>query len=272
MAPVARHAAWVDRYPMDTRRGLKHNHDLHRMATAKSHLVGLIGDVHSEHERLAQTLEFLQAAGITCIVCTGDIVDGPGCPNRSIELLLEYDVKTVAGNHDRWLLQDKVRHLPMAHHKTDLTTQSLGYLQSLNKTESITCHGQRLLLCHGMGERDLEKAWPGTQTMPIERNTTLDALIKAEQHDWLINGHLHFRTIMAFKTLTVINAGTLTGHRWPGFCVLDLDQRSVQAFEFTPRGVEPAVALTVPAKPEWHDTQSFQGDWEPLVLFKREPN
>ncbi|MDG1115314.1 MAG: hypothetical protein P8N63_16220, partial [Pseudomonadales bacterium] len=109
------------------------------------------------------------------------------------------------------------------------------------------------------------------QTMPIERNATLDAIIETEQHDWLINGHLHFRTIMAFKTLTVINAGTLTGHRWPGFSILDLNQRSVQAFEFTPRGIEPAVHLTVPAKPEWQNTQSFQGDWEPLVLFKRAP-
>ncbi|MBT6792497.1 MAG: hypothetical protein HOA39_08700, partial [Gammaproteobacteria bacterium] len=171
-----------------------------------------------------------------------------------------------------WLLENKVRHLPMAHHKADLSAQSLSYLQSLNKTESITRNGQRLLLCHGMGDRDLEKAWPGTQTMPIERSATLDAIIKTEQHDWLINGHLHFRTIMAFKTLTVINAGTLTGHRWPGFSVLDLDQRSVQAFEFTPRGIEPAISLAVPAKPEWQNTQSFQGDWEPLVLFKREPS
>jgi len=77
---------------------------------------------------------------------------------------------------------------------------------------------------------------------------------------------------MAFKTLTVINAGTLTGHRWPGFSVLDLDETSVQAFEFTPQGVQPALALKVPTQPEWQDTQSFQGDWEPLVLFKREPS
>ena len=241
-------------------------------ATAKPHLIGLIGDVHSEHARLSQALEFLRTAGVETIVCTGDIVDGPGCPNHSIDLLIEYGVTTVAGNHDRWLLENKVRHLRMANHKTDLSAQSLSYLKSLNKTESITRNGQRLLLCHGMGDRDLEKAWPGTQTMPIERNATLDAIIKAEQHDWLINGHLHFRTIMAFKTLTVINAGTLTGHRWPGFSVLDLDQRSVQAFEFTPRGIEPAVSLAVPAKPEWQNTQSFQGDWEPLVLFKREPS
>ena len=134
----------------------------------------------------------------------------------------------------------------------------------------MTYQDQRLLLCHGMGERDLEKAWPGTQNMPIERSQTLDDIIETGQHQWLINGHLHFRTLMAFKTLTVINAGTLTGHRWPGFSVLDLDQRAVQAFEFTPDGIEPAVRLAVPSEPQWENTQSFQGNWEPLVLFKRE--
>ncbi len=241
------------------------------MVTVKPHLIGLIGDVHSEHERLAQALAFLRTAGVECILCTGDIVDGPGCPNLSIELLLEYGVETVAGNHDRWLLEDKVRHLPMAHQLADLSADALRYLRALKKTRLITRQGQRILLCHGMGDRDLGKAWPGTQTMPIERSETLDAIIKAEEHDWLINGHLHFRTIMAFKTLTVINAGTLTGQRWPGFSVLDLDQRSVQAFEFTPDGIKAAVCLTVPAEPEWQNTQSFQGDWEPLVLFRREP-
>ena len=240
------------------------------MATTQPHLIGLIGDVHSEHERLAKALAFLQETGVKSIVCTGDIVDGPGCPNRCIELLLEHEVTTVAGNHDRWLLEDKVRHLPMAHRARDLSASALRYLQALKKTATITYQNQHLLLCHGMGDRDLEKAWPGTQTMPIERNETLDEIIKAGQHDWLINGHLHFRTIMAFKTLTVINAGTLTGHRWPGFSILDLDQRSVQAFEFTPAGIEPAVRLAVPAEPQWQNTQSFQGDWEPLVLFKRE--
>jgi len=257
---------------MNPRNGLKRKFDLHMKETVKPHLIGLIGDVHSEHARLEQALVFLRAEGIKTIVCTGDIVDGPGCPNQSIELLMAYGVKTVAGNHDRWLLENKVRHLPMAHHKADLSAQSLDYLQRLNKTESINCHGQRLLLCHGMGDRDLGKAWPGTDAMPIERSVTLDGIIKAEQHDWLINGHLHFRTIMAFKTLTVINAGTLTGHRWPGFSVLDLDEKSVQAFEFTPQGVQPAIALKVPTQPEWQDTQSFQGGWEPLVLFKREPS
>ena len=240
---------------MNPRNGLKRKFDLHMKETVKPHLIGLIGDVHSEHARLEQALVFLHSAGIKTIVCTGDIVDGPGCPNQSIELLKAYGVKTVAGNHDRWLLENKVRHLPMAHHKADLSVQSLNYLQRLNKTESINCHGQRLLLCHGMGDRDLGKAWPGTDAMPIERQRNQFA-----------------RLGLDFKTLTVINAGTLTGHRWPGFSVLDLDEKSVQAFEFTPQGVQPAIALKVPTQPEWQDTQSFQGDWEPLVLFKREPS
>ena len=44
---------------MNPRNGLKRKFDLHMKETVKPHLIGLIGDVHSEHTRLEQALVFL---------------------------------------------------------------------------------------------------------------------------------------------------------------------------------------------------------------------
>ena len=93
--------------------------------------VGLIGDVHGEHERLAAALEWFAGEGVDSIVCTGDIADGVGCINLCCELLQQAGVVTVSGNHDRWLLRDRVRHVPDAHQLTDLNDASRNFLERL---------------------------------------------------------------------------------------------------------------------------------------------
>ena len=40
-------------------------------------------------------------------------------------------VHTVRGNHDRWILQDKARHIEDAHSLAELSKESLSYLTSL---------------------------------------------------------------------------------------------------------------------------------------------
>ena len=58
--------------------------------------LGIIGDVHAEHDRLESALDFLASENVCEILCTGDIVDGRGNPNKSIELLKKHNVKVVA--------------------------------------------------------------------------------------------------------------------------------------------------------------------------------
>ena len=90
--------------------------------------LGVIGDVHAEHHRLEAALEHLESLDTDAIVCTGDIVDGIGCPNESIKLLDNSAVFTVRGNHDRWILEDKARHIEDAHSVAELSEESLSYL------------------------------------------------------------------------------------------------------------------------------------------------
>ena len=54
--------------------------------------LGVIGDVHAEDIRLELALNHLQANGVDQIICTGDVVDGIGCPERSLQLLQAHGV------------------------------------------------------------------------------------------------------------------------------------------------------------------------------------
>ena len=73
--------------------------------------IGIIGDVHSEHILLAAALEHLQQENVDTILCTGDLTDGPGDLDACTKLLSHHDVLTVRGNHDRWVLENKARHI-----------------------------------------------------------------------------------------------------------------------------------------------------------------
>ena len=235
--------------------------------------LGVIGDLHSEDVRLKRSLEFLVDANACEIVCTGDIADGRSCVDTSIRLLRDYGVKTVRGNHDRWLLESKARHVPNAHHRETLSRQSIAFLETLPTQIQLNTVAGSLLLCHGIGDNDLRKVWPGTERMPVERSHELDKIIDEEEHRFLINGHVHFKTMIHFEKLTLLNAGTIKGDMWPGFMLIDFDLRLIHAFTF---GTDESVISTKTTQldPEahhqiWSDTQSFSGNWDPLLLFHR---
>ncbi|MBT5684069.1 MAG: metallophosphoesterase family protein [Gammaproteobacteria bacterium] len=240
------------------------------MSTAgKIKKLGVIGDVHSEHQRLEAALVHLQGLDTDAIVCTGDIVDGIGCPNESIKLLDNAAVLTVRGNHDRWILEDKARHIKDAHSVHDLTEESLSYLASLPSQVTLDTIKGKLLLCHGIADDDLRKVWPGTEKMAIERSHLLDNIILEGEFKYLINGHMHFRTLIHFEALTLINAGTLRGEHWPGFSVIDFEAKHITAFEFCDGQIclVKTHDLTQEAHTVWSNTQSFRGGWDPVRLF-----
>ena len=159
-----------------------------------------------------------------------------------------------------------------AHNVTVLTKDSLAYLAALPTQVSLDTIRGRLLLCHGVADDDLRKVWPGTGSMPIERSHLLDTIILEGKYQYLINGHMHFRTLINFERLTLINAGTLKGEYWPGFSIIDFETEKITAFEFCGDQITPVKThdLTRESRKTWLNTQAFSGDWDPVMLFESE--
>ena len=233
--------------------------------------IGVIGDVHAEHEHLATALDFFDRAAVDLLLCTGDIVDGPGDVERCIAMLSERDVPTVRGNHERWLLTDKVRHIAHAHHRSALSARALEYLMGLPVQREFATSDGRLLLCHGVAEKDMVKVWPGTDRLAPQRSARLDALLTTKRFDWLINGHMHYRTLLHFDSLTLLNAGTLSRRHRPGLTLLNLEENRIEAFEFGEEGglrqVLERRASATHEDPRWPNSEAFCGSRPPVVLY-----
>ena len=233
--------------------------------------LGVIGDVHAEHERLNAALEHLSREGVDAICCTGDLADGEGDVDACCELLAAAGVLSVAGNHDRWLLANRMRNVPYAHRLLDISQGSHEFLSNLPPTLTIETPLGAALVCHGVGENDLRKVWPGSVRMPIERSPELDALIALGETHFVINGHLHYRVIVNFDALTLLNAGTLKGDHRPGVSIVDFGEGVVSAFEFDANLSLHRVALRSVRQEEgrriWRDTQEFDSGWTPVTLY-----
>lgn len=233
--------------------------------------IGLIGDVHAEHRSLDIALEFLHGQALDAILCTGDLADGKGSLDICCQLLRESGAQVVSGNHDRWFLGDRLRDVPQAHLRRDQKDESIDYLSNLPATIVVPTVIGDVLLCHGVARNDLRKVWPGTTRMALERSHELDGIIAAGTTRLVLNGHMHYRVIVNFECLTLINAGTLKGLHRPGVSILDLQDDVATAYEFTPSG---SLSVTrdqhirkCDDRRVWKDTQGFDGQWDPVTLY-----
>ena len=66
-----------------------------------------------------------------------------------------------------------------------------------------------LMLFHGVLKNDMGKVWPGTDRSPIQRNDDLDFFLsdKKRRPKFLVNGHIHYRSLIDFDNCHLINGG-----------------------------------------------------------------
>jgi len=85
----------------------------------------------------------------------------------------------------------------------------------------------------------------------------------------MVNGHVHYRTMIHFESMVLINAGTLRGDHRPGFSILDCSLDQIVSYDFEPE-VRPVKTTRLAPESHHHVFQStaqFQGGWEPLTLY-----
>lgn len=211
--------------------------------------IGVLGDIHCEDVRLAAALEFFQTQPLDLICAVGDLVDGPGDPHRTIELLRQSNVVAVRGNHERWLLKNEMRGLPEAQTRFDFSALDWAYLNQLPLWLYFETVAGRMLLCHGLGDDDMAGVWPFDNSLTLHSNLALWRLVNSGRVHFVVNGHTHQRLVRSFGELTIVNAGTLYRKHSPCFCIADFEQSFVQFFNVDAEGrVETAERFPLPTK------------------------
>lgn len=199
--------------------------------------LGLIGDVHCEHERLSMALQHLQLLKPDQILCVGDLVDGPGDLRRCIDLLQKHNVITVAGNHERWLLagMDAARSsLPNYTKAESVSSEIWKYLRELPKFRSLRTVAGEALLCHGIGADDMACVRKSHTAQHLFHNKALMQIQAQGTFSLMLNGHTHERMVRNLGRLTIINGGTLVREHNPGFLYVDLEKREASFFNMAP--------------------------------------
>lgn len=205
--------------------------------------IAVIGDVHGEDERLAAVLRHFAMLEVDATMAVGDIVDGEGDANRACKLLAESGVLAVSGNHDRWFLEGRIRDLVGATRALDV--DSYSWLQNLPKRRSFQTPRGRLMLCHGMGDDDMNHVYPDSQGYELEANLMLSRVLQAKEYRFVINGHTHKPMVRRIQGLTIINGGSLCGNERPVCSMVDFDEGIVQFFDVHLDGVTRAEQLAL---------------------------
>ncbi len=189
--------------------------------------IGLIGDVHCEHQSLAVVIDELNRRHVEVMICTGDIPTGPGDINTCCDLLQTHQIKTIRGNHDRWLMSLPVMTLPHATPPAVVKKKSWRFLESLPVTIELPTQSGLALVCHGLGQYDMQSVMPESSDRELDENPCLQELVESGRYRWIINGHSHHRMVRSYQSLTIINAGTLRRDHDPCFSVIDFERGRV---------------------------------------------
>ncbi|MEP7340656.1 MAG: metallophosphoesterase [Acidobacteriota bacterium] len=215
--------------------------------------IGVVGDIHCEDRRLEAALQFFQTEPLDMVCAVGDIVDGPGDPNRTVALLQQHRVVTVRGNHERWLMTNEMRGLPDAQTRFDFDALAWVFLNRLPFSLKFETVAGRMLLCHGIGEDDMGGVWPFDNPLTLHSNYPLWRLAATGEFAFIVNGHTHYRLVRSFPApdgqMTIINAGTLYRKHNPCFCIADFENGFVQYFDVDGEGrIETAEQFPLPQK------------------------
>ena len=197
--------------------------------------IGIIGDVHAQHRALESALLFLQMQNADAILCTGDLADGDaaqtGDLNRVCALLQNASAQVVKGNHDRWFLDGEYRDWSDASPSTPVTNATRNYLSNLPKTQTFETAMGKLLLCHGVGENDMNHFSPDDYGYALEANPELQKILQSDVA-LVVGGHTHRRMARKIEDTIFLNAGTLRPEFSPCLSVLDTRAKEIQFWNY----------------------------------------
>ena len=158
--------------------------------------IAVIADIHGNSAALDAVLADIGHRGITEVLNLGDSLSGPLDPVGTADRLMALDLPTVAGNHDRFLLDDPPEDQPLWERWTYplLAPAHLDWVRSMPATREV--HG--ILMTHGTARSDTEN-WLHQRGAGGMRASTLAECTAAAgglDHPVILSAHTHMPRIV----------------------------------------------------------------------------
>jgi putative phosphoesterase len=198
--------------------------------------VGVISDVHCQHEALALTAKALVAEGVEEILLPGDSHYEYRFSNEVVELTREYDMRYVLGNHETMLIGPHGSRAVAAPH---VRAANLGFVRATPHRITTQIGGKTLTMVHANPfAQDWQYLYSGNAAF-----SKIDEL----DTDYLVLGHTHVPMVERLGRTLVLNPGSLVFSRDPGaegtitYLVLDTDSDEVRTVRTTRTELEQRV-------------------------------
>ena len=188
--------------------------------------LAVISDVHGNLAALQAVLEDIESQQVDQVVNLGDLLSGPLQPAETAQLLMTRGMVTIAGNHERQLLEIHARDgAPTDPATSDgyaaacLTAQHWAWLGSLPPVHQLA---PDVLLVHGTPESDLvywlETVVPGTgqngvgglrTASPDEVRERAGSGAAVASASLVLCGHSHVPRAVQSGTTLIVNPGSV---------------------------------------------------------------
>jgi putative phosphoesterase len=193
-------------------------------------LIGLISDVHAAPEPVAEALAIFSKAGVSQVLCAGDIAGYMDHLEETINLLIENDCQTIMGNHDL---------LYIDHHEDESDNRAITFLKHLPATFETVIEGKSVYMvhaqppdeCHG-GIKLLDK----TGQVQADRVELWCERLQSFNSDVLVVGHTHQVFAEVVANTLVINPGSSVFNNC--CAILRLPEMTVETFSLSGKEIE----------------------------------
>ena len=169
--------------------------------------IALISDIHGNLPALEAVYESIKEKGIFEMYNLGDSLYGPLWPEETAQFLIKNEIKSIMGNEDEDLINDKTKNETEEYTLSQLSEKSINWLKNLPHI----IENEYLTLFHGMYNNNrkyfLENICNGN--IFIKSNEEIMESIKGIKTKYLGFGHSHLEKILVLKEQILINAGSV---------------------------------------------------------------
>ena len=191
--------------------------------------IGLISDVHSSPDMLAEAMQIFADQQVDDIICAGDIAGYYDSLLPTVRLLQQSNCRAIVGNHDqKWL----------EHNPGPDDAEIRDYLQQLPQTLELVVEGLRLFVVHANPPSEQHggiKLRNRDGDIVEQRKDEWSELLLEYDYDVLIVGHTHQVYAERLGDMLVINPGSVPFNY--SCMILSLPELEVETFALAGREI-----------------------------------
>lgn len=172
--------------------------------------IAILSDLHGNMPAIEKVISDLQTRKVDQIFCLGDLISGPLWPKETIEFLMRQSWTFIRGNHDRWLIEQKLDDMKPsdAYARQLLNPKELEWLAYLPETREID---ETFLLCHGSPEKDTTYLLETIENGRVRLSTPeeIKPKIGHARLPIVLCGHSHFPRVVQSGNQMILNPGSV---------------------------------------------------------------